>query len=68
MININSIHLFINRDGRIAYSNDYICEEGMREIAKPMLNYQYGKYLLKVIDEIKEKINVGTLREESWQE
>ena len=26
----------------------------MREIAQPMLKNQYGQYLLKVIDEIKE--------------
>ncbi len=26
----------------------------MRELAKPMLKNQYGQYLLKVIDEVKE--------------
>jgi glucose-1-phosphate thymidylyltransferase len=26
----------------------------MRELAKPMLKNQYGQYLLKVIDEMKE--------------
>jgi glucose-1-phosphate thymidylyltransferase len=34
----------------------------MREIAKPMLKNQYGQYLLKVIDEMKEEINSGTFR------
>ena len=33
----------------------------MRELAKPMLKNQYGQYLLKVIDEIKEEINSNTL-------
>ena len=28
----------------------------MRELAKPMLKIQYGQYLLKVIDEMKEEI------------
>ena len=30
------------------------------EIAKPMLKNQYGQYLLKVIDEMKEEINSNT--------
>ena len=34
----------------------------MREIAKPMLKNQYGQYLLKVIDEMKEDINSNTLQ------
>ena len=33
----------------------------MRELAKPMLKNQYGQYLLKVIDEMKEEINSNTL-------
>lgn len=41
----------------IAYRNGWISEERMREIAKPMLKNQYGQYLLKVIDEMKEEIN-----------
>jgi glucose-1-phosphate thymidylyltransferase len=45
----------------IAYRNGWISEERMREIAKPMLKNQYGKYLLKVIVEMKEEINSGTL-------
>lgn len=36
----------------IAYRNDWISEEKMRQIAQPMLKNQYGQYLLKVIDEI----------------
>lgn len=38
----------------IAYRQGWISEERMRELAKPMLKNQYGQYLLKVIDEIKE--------------
>jgi len=41
----------------IAYRNGWINEERMREIAKPMLNNQYGQYLLRVIDEMKQEIN-----------
>ena len=37
----------------IAYRNGWISEEKMRQIAQPMLKNQYGQYLLKVIDEIK---------------
>lgn len=46
----------------IAYRNGWISEEKMRELAKPMLKNQYGQYLLKVIDEMKEVINSGTLQ------
>lgn len=46
----------------IAYRNGWISEERMREIAQPMLKNQYGQYLLKVIDEMKEEINSGTLK------
>ncbi|MBQ7419636.1 MAG: glucose-1-phosphate thymidylyltransferase RfbA [Prevotella sp.] len=45
----------------IAYRNGWISEEKMRELAKPMLKNQYGQYLLKVIDEMKEEINSRTL-------
>ena len=45
----------------IAYRKGWIDEEKMRELAKPMLKNQYGQYLLKVIDEMKEDINSGTL-------
>lgn len=41
----------------IAYRNGWISEEKMHELAKPMLKNQYGQYLLKVIDEMKEEIN-----------
>ena len=44
----------------IAYRNGWITEERMREIAQPMLKNQYGQYLLKVIDEMKEDINSRT--------
>lgn len=45
----------------IAYRNRWINEEKMCELAKPMLKNQYGQYLMKVIDEMKEEINSGTL-------
>ena len=38
----------------IAYRRGWITEERMRELAQPMIKNQYGQYLLKVIDEIKE--------------
>lgn len=41
----------------IAYRQGWISEERMRELAKPMLKNQYGQYLLKVIDELKETGN-----------
>lgn len=41
----------------IAYRQGWITEERMRELAKPMLKNQYGQYLLKVIDEMKETGN-----------
>lgn len=37
----------------IAYRNGWISEEKMRALAQPMIKNQYGKYLLKVIDELK---------------
>lgn len=46
----------------IAYRNGWISEERMREISQPMLKNQYGQYLLKVIDEMKEEINSNTLQ------
>ena len=44
----------------IAYRNGWISEEKMRELAEPMLKNQYGQYLLKVINEMKEDINSNT--------
>lgn len=41
----------------IAYRQDWITEERMRELAQPMIKNQYGQYLLKVIDELKETGN-----------
>jgi len=38
----------------IAYRKGWINEEKMRQLAQPMLKNQYGQYLLKVIDELKE--------------
>ena len=37
----------------IAYRKGWITEEDMRRLAEPMKNNQYGRYLLKVIDELK---------------
>lgn len=38
----------------IAYCQGWITEERMRELAQSMIKNQYGQYLLKVIDELKE--------------
>ena len=46
----------------IAYRNGWISEERMREIAQPMLKNQYGQYLLKVIDEMREETNSNFFR------
>ena len=41
----------------IAYRNGWITEEKLREVAQPMLKNQYGQYLLKVIDDVKNGSN-----------
>lgn len=46
----------------IAYRNGWITEVNMRELAKPMLKNQYGQYLLRVIDELKEQVYSDTFR------
>ena len=38
----------------IAYRNGWISEEKMQELAKPMLKNQYGQYLLRAIEELRE--------------
>ena len=38
----------------IAYRKGWIDDDKMRALAQPMIKNQYGQYLLKVIDEIKE--------------
>ena len=38
----------------IAYRQGWITEERMRELAQPMIKNQYGQYLLKVIEELKD--------------
>lgn len=38
----------------IAYRQGWISVDRMRELAKPMLKNQYGQYILKIIDEVKE--------------
>lgn len=40
----------------IAYQRGWISEERMRAIAQPMLKNQYGQYLIKVIEEMKEGV------------
>jgi glucose-1-phosphate thymidylyltransferase len=52
----------------IAYRNGWISEERMREIAQPMLKNQYGQYLLKVIDEMKEETNSNFFRDKALNE
>ena len=47
----------------IAYRRGWITEEHMRELAKPMLKNQYGQYLLKVIEEVKNPVNSETFRQ-----
>jgi len=39
----------------IAYRARWINEDKMRQIAEPMIKNQYGQYLLKVINELKQK-------------
>ena len=41
----------------IAYRKGWITEDRLRELAQPMSKNQYGQYLLKVIDEMKQEIN-----------
>ena len=38
----------------IAYRQGWISEEKMRELAQPMIKNQYGQYLLRVIDEVRQ--------------
>ena len=51
----------------IAYRNGWINEERMREIAQPMLKNQYGQYLLRVIDEMKENMNSNFFRDKGLE-
>ncbi|MBQ7710322.1 MAG: glucose-1-phosphate thymidylyltransferase RfbA [Bacteroidales bacterium] len=44
----------------IAYRNGWIDEQRLKQIAQPMLKNQYGQYLLRVIDELKEEVNSET--------
>ena len=45
----------------IAYRKGWIDEEKMRELAQSMLKNQYGQYLLRVIDEVKQNGIGGNL-------
>lgn len=40
----------------IAFRQGWITEEKMLSLAQPMLKNQYGKYLLKVVDELKHEV------------
>ncbi len=44
----------------IAYRNGWIDEQRLKQIAQPMLKNQYGQYLLRLIDEMKEEVNSET--------
>ena len=46
----------------IAYRRGWITEEKMRQLAQPMIKNEYGQYLLKVIEEMKENINSETFK------
>lgn len=39
----------------IAYRHGWITENKLRELAQPMIKNQYGQYLLRIIDELKDK-------------
>lgn len=41
----------------IAFRKGWITEEKLREVAQPMIKNQYGQYLIRLIDEVKEKGN-----------
>ena len=45
----------------IAYRNGWISEQKMIELAQPMIKNQYGQYLLKVVDELKNKRKKASL-------
>ena len=45
----------------IAYRNSWISEQKMIELAQPMIKNQYGQYLLKVVDELKNKRKKASL-------
>lgn len=49
----------------IAYRKGWITESKMKELAAPMIKNEYGQYLLKVIDEMKEFINSDTFRDKN---
>ena len=40
----------------IAYRKGWIDDDKMRELAQPMIKNQYGRYLLKVIDEVERTV------------
>lgn len=46
----------------IAYRRGWINEEKMRELAQPMIKNQYGKYLLRVIEEKKQEVSSDSFR------
>ena len=42
-----------------AYRQGWITEEHMRELAQSMIKNQYGQYLFKIINEIKERVKIN---------
>ena len=44
----------------IAYRNGWISDDKMAELARPMMKNQYGRYLLKVVEDAKRAGKEGT--------
>ena len=44
---------FLDRDGVINFDKGYINKEQLIELAKPLSNNQYGKYLLNIAKKLK---------------
>ncbi len=47
----------------IAFRKGWISEKKLVELAQPMLKNEYGRYLLKVVDEKKHEVNSDTFRD-----
>ncbi len=47
----------------IAFRKGWISEKKLVELAQPMLKNEYGRYLLKVIEEKKQEVNSDTFRD-----
>ena len=46
----------------IAYRRGWITEDKMRNLAQPMIKNQYGQYLLRVIEEMKQEVSSDSFR------